>query len=160
MDLASFKTVNAKVTTESKKDTYDVRIAGDKNSVVFTAHAFKAMDLLNNSLDERRFENTIALVTRPGNEGTFAKRVTGSKNKGKTFKNERLIADLREVGIEKDYLKLEFIGEQDGERFYLVKEFEGEVSVAEAEEAEAEASEETGVAEQTTDEVSAAPTAE
>jgi hypothetical protein len=144
MNLASFKTVNAKVTTESKRDTYDVRIVNEKESIIFTAHAFKAMDLLNNSLDQRKDEETgaIALVTVPGNAGTFAKRVKDSKNKGKLHKNARLIADLRAMGITRDYLKLDFIGEQDNERFYLVREFEGEVEVPTAEEEAEVASEE------------------
>lgn len=159
MNLASFKTVNAKVTTESKKDTYDIRIVNDRESIIFTAHAFKAIDLLNNSLDQRKDEESgaIALVAVPGNAGTFARRIKDSKNKGKLHKNARLIADLREMGITGDYLKLEFIGEQDSERFYLLKEFEGEVEVATAEE-EAEVASEEAQEVETSDDV-AAPTA-
>lgn len=110
-----------KATTGSKRPSFQIKVQEEKSTILFSANQFAEMTLADNSLSQFVEEggNRVFLAVMPGNSGSFAK-TTARGLKGKKFKNEKLVNNLKENDYDLDNVGLEKVGEEDGKVLYQV----------------------------------------
>lgn len=108
------------------RSPYQINLIPAKDRIKFSSFLFTELGLANNSLGNGtnpEVPGKMLLIVFPGNAGIWAK-ARGSRDKGRSFKNVKLIKGLRELGHKGDHFNLTYLGEgANAEKYYTFEEY-------------------------------------
>jgi hypothetical protein len=106
------KTPVVKPPKEKPVKPYNVKFNFKTKRIEFDSNIAEAINLKDSSLVHAKSvsKGRILIAVVNGNEGLFAKGVTGAE-KGRKFKNRKLAEDLVELNLTSGTYKLDYIGE-------------------------------------------------